>query len=73
MSAESGWAIALGIAVGMLAWVVGLGDLLWPEHPVWALLLVTLGVTVISLVVFERNERDRLKGRIEGSGTESRV
>ena len=71
MSAEWGWAAALGFAVGTLGWVVGLGELLWPEHPAWALLLITLGVTVVSMVIFERIERDNLK--IKGSGTESRV
>lgn len=71
MSAESGWATALGIAVGTLGWVVGLGDLLWPEHPIWALLFITLGVTVVSMVIFERIERDNVK--IKGSRTESHI
>lgn len=63
MSAESGWATALGIAVGVLAWVVGLGNVLWPEHPQWALFLITLGITIVSIVIFERNQRKRLKLR----------
>lgn len=57
MSAESGWAMAVGAAVGMLGWVVGLGTVLWPEHPQWALFFVILGVTIVSMVIFERNER----------------
>lgn len=63
MSAESGWATALGIAVGVLAWVVGLGNVLWPEHPQWALFLITLGITIVSILIFERNQRKRLKLR----------
>lgn len=63
MSAESGWATALGVALGVLAWVVGLGNVLWPEHPQWALFLITLGITIVSIVIFERNQRKRLKLR----------
>jgi hypothetical protein len=73
MSAETGWATALGIAIGMLAWVVGFGEVLWPAHPQWAIFFITLGITIVSIAIFERIERDRLKGRIEGSGSESGV
>lgn len=58
MRAESGWlATAVGTAVGILGWVVGLGRVLWPEHPQWALFFITLGVTIVSMAIFERNER----------------
>ena len=57
MSAESGWATAVGIAVGMLGWVVGLGKVLWPQHPQWALVLIVVGVAVVCMVIPERNDR----------------
>jgi len=57
MSAESGWlATAVGTAVGILGWVVGLGKVVWPEHPQWAMFFITLGVTIVSMVIFERND-----------------
>lgn len=58
MSAESGWlATAVGTAVGILGWVVGLGTVLWPEHPQWALFFVVLGVTIVSTMIFEHKDR----------------
>ena len=58
MSAESGWVgTAIGISVGMLGWVVGLGQVLWPQHPGWALLLIVAGVSVVSMLMLERHER----------------
>jgi len=58
MSAESGWlGTAVGIAVGMLARVVGLGNVLWPQHPQWALFSVVVAVAVVSMAILERNER----------------
>lgn len=61
MSSESGWAIAVGTAVGMLGWVVGLGNVLWPEHPQWALFLIIAGVTIISIVTLERKAHHGLR------------
>jgi hypothetical protein len=58
MNAESGWvATAVGTAVGTLGWVVGLGKVLWPEHPQWALFFITIGVTIVSMVILDRNDR----------------
>jgi hypothetical protein len=58
LSTESGWVgTATGASVGVLAWVVGLGKVLWPEHPQWALLFIIVGVTIISTVIIERNDR----------------
>lgn len=58
MSAESGWvATAIGTAIGTLGWVVGLGKVLWPEHPQWALVFITVVVTIVSTVILERNDR----------------
>lgn len=45
MNAESGWATAVGIAVGTFGWVVGLGKVHWPQHAQWALFFVIVGVT----------------------------
>lgn len=57
MKAESGWVgFAVGAAVGTLGWVVGLGNVLWPEHPEWALLLVTIGVALGSVIILEKSE-----------------
>lgn len=58
MSAESSWlGTAVGISVGILAWVVGLGEILWPQHPQWALFLVIAGVSIVSIAILERSDR----------------
>ena len=58
MSAESGWVgSAIGISVGILAWVVGLGKILWAAHPQWALLLIVLLVSIVSMALLDRKER----------------
>ena len=58
MSAESGvLGAAVGIAVGVLAWVVGLGELVWAEHPDWVLVLIIIPAAIVSAVMLERNER----------------
>ena len=61
MSAESGWAVAVGLAAGILSWVVGLGRIVWPNHPGLALFLIAVGVTIVSIIVLERNERRSTK------------
>ena len=55
MSAESGWAAAIGIAAGVLGWVVGLGQTLWPQHPYLVLLLLVVGVAIVSSLILNRN------------------
>ena len=58
MSAESGWvATAIGASAGVLGWVVGLGKVLWPEHPQWALFFIIIGVTAVSMVIVEWEDR----------------
>jgi len=60
MRAESGLVgTAIGASLGVLGWVVGLGKLLWPEHPQWALSLIVVAVATISMVIIERNEHRR--------------
>lgn len=57
MSAESGWlGIAVGISVGILGWVVGLGELIWPQHPQWVLLLITVVVAILSAAILNRQD-----------------
>ena len=56
MSGESGWAAAVGISAGILSWVVGLGDILWPKHPQWALFLIAVVVTIVSMMILERSD-----------------
>ena len=58
MSAESGWVgTAIGASVGVLGWVVGLGKVIWPQHPQWTLFFIIVGVTAISAAIVERNDR----------------
>jgi hypothetical protein len=58
MSAESGWAAAaIGASAGVLGWVVGLGKILWPQHPQWALFFIIIGVTAVSTPIVEWNDR----------------
>lgn len=58
MSAESGWlGISVGASVGTLAWVVGLGKVLSPHHPNWALFLIILVVAIVSMAILESNDR----------------
>jgi hypothetical protein len=54
MSLESGWiAPAIGASVGVLFWVVGLGKVLWPGHPQYALFLIIAVVTAVSMAIVE--------------------
>ena len=58
MSAKSGWvATAVGTAVGTGGWIVGLGKVLWPVHPQWALFFLTIASTIITVLVVEQRNR----------------
>ena len=60
MRAESRWlGTAVGLSVGILAWVVGLGELIWPQHPQWALILIIIAVALVSAELLERSDRRR--------------
>jgi hypothetical protein len=55
-------ATAVGTAVGTGGWFFGLGRIFWPAHPQWALFLITIAATIITMVVVERDVR-RTTGR----------
>ncbi len=55
MSAKSTWvATAVGTAVGTGGWIIGLGKILWPVHPQWALFSLTIASTIITALVVEQ-------------------
>jgi hypothetical protein len=43
--------------VGTGGWIFGLGNLVWPAHPGWALFFITLAATIAAQVVVEREVR----------------
>ena len=38
----------IGTAVGLAAWILGIGHAIWPAHPQWAGFLLTLGTTIVA-------------------------
>ncbi len=59
MSKEAGWVgTAVGVSAGILVWVVGLHNALWPAHPRWVLAAVICGVAALSSIVIERRGPD---------------
>lgn len=59
MSARAQWmATIAGTVVGTGGWILGLGHIIWPGHPLWALLFLTIAVTVFTMVVVERQVRE---------------
>lgn len=54
------WATAVGTAVGMGGWVLGIGKYVSSAHPGWALFWITLAATVITQIAVEREDRDRI-------------
>ena len=58
MSARAQWmATVAGTVVGTGGWIFGLGNLIWHEHPQWALFSLTIAVTAFTMVVIERQVR----------------
>jgi hypothetical protein len=43
--------------VGTGGWIFGLGNLVWPAHPGWALFFITLAATIATQVAVEREVR----------------
>jgi hypothetical protein len=37
----------IGTAVGVGAWILGIGHAIWPAHPQWAGFFLTLGTTIV--------------------------
>jgi hypothetical protein len=59
MSARANWAAtAVGTAVGTGGWIFGLGHVVWPPHPGWALFFITLAATIATQIVVERGVRN---------------
>jgi hypothetical protein len=44
--------------VGTGGWILGLGKLVWPAHPGWALFFVTLAATIVTQIAVEREVRN---------------
>jgi len=47
---------AVGVSAGIFVWVVGLDKSLWPSHPDFFLVAVSLLVGAVSLVIIQRGE-----------------
>lgn len=58
MTARANWAAtAVGTAVGTGGWMLGLGKLLSPAHPMEALFFATLAATIATLILVDRASR----------------
>jgi hypothetical protein len=44
----------IGTAVGLAAWVLGLGRIMWPAHPQMASFLLTLVTTIVVQITWPR-------------------
>ncbi len=42
----------IGTAVGLGAWLFGIGHILWPAHPQMAGFLLTLGTTIVAQIAW---------------------
>jgi hypothetical protein len=40
----------IGTAIGLGAWLFGIGHILWPAHPQIAGFLITLGTTIVAQI-----------------------
>jgi len=54
-----GWKVSLiatciGTAVGVGAWLSGLGNMIWPSHPQMASFLLTLVTTIVVQMTWSR-------------------
>jgi hypothetical protein len=47
-------ASCIGTAVGLGAWIFGLGQIIWPAHPQMACFLLTLVTTIVIQVAWPR-------------------
>jgi len=47
-------ASSIGTAIGLGAWVFGLGQMMWPVHPQMASFLLTLVATIVIQIAWPR-------------------
>jgi len=47
-------ASCIGTVVGLGSWVFGLGQIIWPDHPQLASLLLTIGTTIVIQIAWTR-------------------
>ena len=46
----------LASAIGTAAWMLGLTHKIWPAHPQWAVFLLTIAATFVSLYAWPQPE-----------------
>ena len=64
MGFKATWTITVvATAVATLAWLLGIGHLIWPAHPDLALCLLTIAATVASSILVERRARRAIPPR----------
>ena len=44
----------LASAIGIGAWLTGVGNTIWPAHPQWADFFLTIGATVLLMCVLPK-------------------
>ncbi len=49
----------VGSAVGIVAWLIGAGDMMWPAHPQVALFLLTIIATVVFTRILAEDDAER--------------
>jgi hypothetical protein len=58
MSAKAGLiGTAFGTAAGTIAWIVNLDEVLWPQHPRWALFLIAFAFGIVTGLITDRDIR----------------
>ena len=50
-------ATLVGTITGTGGWIIGLGKILWPEHPMLALMLVTIVSGIVTQIIVAREAR----------------
>jgi len=65
------WATAVGTAVGTGGWFLGVGRIVSPAHPGWALFWITLAATIITQIAVELETRHNI-ARAQGGQAAAR-
>jgi hypothetical protein len=47
----------LASAIGTGAWMLGVTDKIWPAHPQWAVVFLTIGATVVLMFVLPQPQK----------------